>query len=268
MQPYIGITGFMNAQEVEVTLKKFKEVKAKFNLKQLLMVGVLASKGTLYGKKGKFSNRYPTIDEIHGIFPADPDALNLIHYAAKADEPLFPQLMALTEIAGPNFNGFQLNMAWPDVLEIEVYKRRYPDKQIVIAINNQALDIIRGNEKGSHVRLFERLLFYYDKIADYVLLDLSGGKGIMIDAGKIMKYCEAIVDFTDYIRKDTEREIGLVVAGGLGTQSMNLIKPFSEKFPDLSIDTEGKLRDGDDNLNLDFSQQYLEKAGLILSNQK
>jgi hypothetical protein len=54
--------------------------------------------------------------------------------------------------------------------------------------------------------------------------------------------------------------IGLGVAGGLGPDSLNLVEPLIAKFPNLSIDAEGRLRNNQNDLDLKAMSDYLAKA--------
>lgn len=100
--PYIGITGFMSSDEVRLILDTFIKsrpwVRNSFGQTvfrgkndRILMVGVLASMKTLYGKTNKWPNRYPKIEDIKNIFLCNSKhLLNLIHYGTKHAETLYP----------------------------------------------------------------------------------------------------------------------------------------------------------------------------------
>ncbi len=251
MRPYIGITGFMSRDEVKWAWDAFKNTRLVPDY--MLMVGVLASLKTLYGHTNKWPNRYPAVENISGIFIQDPGMLNLVHYNSKNTDMLFVQLMALTELIGSElFNGFQLNIAWPDELELLSYKSHYPDKKIVLQIGSGAFKEIENSPK----KLVERLGLYAGLI-DYILLDMSGGKGKPLDTEILKEYLRAIkVSFAGI-------DIGLGVAGGLGPDTMHLVNPLSEEFSDLGIDAEGKLRNENDHLDMGFVEGYIRKAAEI-----
>jgi len=54
--------------------------------------------------------------------------------------------------------------------------------------------------------------------------------------------------------------MGLGVAGGLSPTTLDLVRPLTNEFPDLSIDAEGRLRTPEDHLDLAVSSEYLRKA--------
>ncbi len=207
MRPYIGITGFMSQYEVILARNAF--LKERQNPDYLLMVGVLASLKTLYGHTNKRPNRYPILKDVRQIFIHDPgilNMLNLIHYNSKNTELLFTQLMAITESMGKQlFHGFQLNIAWPDELELLSYKSHYPDKKIVLQIGSGAFEEIENSPE----KLVERLGLYAGLI-DYILLDMSGGKGKPLNTEILKEYLRAIK--VSFARMD----IGLGVAEVLG----------------------------------------------------
>ena len=86
----------------------------------------------------------------------------------------------------------------------------------------------------------------------YILVDPSGGYGKLFATDQAREYLSALSDLA--------LPIGLVLAGGLGDQTIELIRPLVKDFPDLSIDAEGRLRDHQDNLSLPVVQDYLTKA--------
>lgn len=66
----------------------------------------------------------------------------------------------------------------------------------------------------------------------------------------------------EYLRalEDMDLDIGLGVAGGLSAETLHLVEPLIEEFPDLSIDAEGRLRDESDKLDLTAAKRYAVKS--------
>ena len=241
-KPYIGITGFMSLNDAMQMLGAIS-----INTDRLVMVGVLASLKTMRGAQNKWPNRYPAMDQIAGIFPDHPLALNLIHYNTKEKDTLSDQLVAMTEFGGANMHGFQLNIAWPSLDVIAEYKKAYPTKQIVLQIGGHAFEMINDSPEQLAARVAE-----YERVAEYVLLDPSGGYGKPFDPERACDYLQAL--------KAQNLEMGLGVAGGLSPTTIDLVRSLARKFPDLSIDAEGRLRTPEDHLDLAVSSEYLRKA--------
>ncbi len=252
MRPYIGITGFMSRNEVKWAWDAFEKTRLSPDYK--LMVGVLASLKTLYGHANKWPNRYPAVKDISGIFIQDATMLNLVHYNSKNTDMLFVQLMALTELIGVElFDGFQLNIAWPNELEILAYKAHYPGKKIVLQVGGDDFETIENSPE----KLVERLMVYDVGLIDYVLLDTSGGKGKTLDPEKLKDYLAAIDKESDF------HDMGVGVAGGLSWDTMHLLKPLLKQIPYLSIDAEGKLRNENDHLDMSLVEGYVRKAAEV-----
>lgn len=250
MKPYIGITGFMSREEVDFVLSKMPE-----NSDRLLMVGVLASSKTLVGKKNRWPNRYPEMDEIAEIFIYHPLALNLIHYNTREPETLSDQLSKMTILVGVNLQGFQLNIAWPSPREIALYRKKYHHKIIVLQIGSHAFEKINHSPK----KLATKVAAEYEDLVDYILLDPSGGYGKFFNPYKIRAYLEAL--------REKDLHIGLGIAGGLGPKTLDLLELLITDFSDLSIDAEGKLRDENDNLDLEKAGKYLQGSFEIFSSK-
>lgn len=249
-KPYIGITGFMSLGDALYVLGVVPT-----NASRLVMIGVLASQKTMRGIQNKWPNRYPTMDKIASIFPDHPQALNLIHYNTKEKDTLGDQLVAMTEFGGVNMHGFQLNIAWPSSDVLAEYKKACPAKQIVLQVGGHALEMVNHSPEQLAARVSE-----YDGIADYVLLDPSGGQGKPFDPERACEYLLAI--------KAQNLGMGLGVAGGLSPTTLKLIKPLVNKFPDLSIDAEGRLRTQEDHLDLNLSREYLCEAFLMFGDRQ
>ena len=248
MKSYIGITGFMNQQEITSILNLMPESSNK-----LLMVGVLASLKTMRNLPNKWSNRYPKIGDIMNIFPEHPLALNLLHYNTKEPDTLYKQLVEITELGIENLHGFQLNIPWPDPDELNKYCSLYPDMQIVLQIGSQAFQAVENSPDCLATYVPE-----YRGIVEYILLDPSSGTGTLLDTEEIRGYLEVL--------SEERLGMGIGIAGGLSSTTLNLIEPLLEEFPRLSIDAEGRLRDQNDSLNLSLTKEYLQKALKIFAN--
>ena len=244
---YIGITGFMSLSDA---LHVMDTVPNKAD--RLVMVGVLASLKTLRGIQNSRPNRYPTIDKIAGIFPSHPQALNLIHYNTKEKDTLGDQLVAMTKFGGANMHGFQLNIAWPSLDVLAKYRKAYPAKQIVLQVGGHAFEMVNHSPEQLAPRVEQ-----YEQVAEYVLLDLSGGQGKPFDPDRIRDYLLAL--------RTHNIKMGLGVAGGLSPLTLNLVEPLAKEFPNLSIDAEGRLRTQEDHLDLTVSNEYLRKAFVMLN---
>ena len=135
-------------------------------------------------EKNKWPNRYPDPDKVAGIFPDHPLALNLVHYNTKTPEYLFDEMVAVTQIAGPNFHGFQLNIAWPDPEALKRYRNYFHKVKIVLQVGQRAfLSVAESPEK-----LALKVKSEYTGLVDYVLLDPSGGLGKFFDPIYIAPY--------------------------------------------------------------------------------
>ncbi len=245
-QPYVGITGFTSRNEVESVLDSMPR-----DSNRLLMVGVLASlKATLRGLKNKWPNRYPERKHISEIFVRDRRTLNLIHYSTKEPESLTEQLVEMTKLGGQNFEGFQLNIAWPSRDAILAYHKVCGGKFIVLQIGGKAFKA--SNTKDYSPKELAEKISWYEHVVDYVLLDPSGGLGIPFDTERARTYLNAI--------RERGTDLGLGVAGGLSPTTLDLVQPLLSDFPDLNWDAEGKLRDEQDNLVLKTSVEYVQKS--------
>ena len=246
--PYIGVTGFMSRAEVNEALTMVPR-----GAMRRLMVGVLMSDKSLVRQQSN-PNRYPKKEAVEDIFVDDPRALNLVHYNTHHPETLCTQLKEITELAGPYLDGFQLNMAWPRIAQLEDYKAAYPEKFILLQIGSRAMAQVESMND------FELSVGAYLALIDAVLIDSSGGRGEPLNPEKMADYLWTIQHFP----------IGLGVAGGLGPRTLHLIDPLVRDFRDrLSIDAEGQLRTPkpEDALCLSAMKSYLAGSFLILKNR-
>lgn len=245
---YIGVTGFMTPQEVRAGLRAFNGISGR-----KIMVGVLVSSKTLRGEDNKWPARYPKLDRIGEIFQREEKALNLVHYHTDDPRKLCMQLLYVVESAGPHLHGFQLNVAWPDVGELEKFHLATSGKyRLVLQVGGGAMEKVENNPS----KLADMIGGYANlRLVDDVLIDPSGGKGQPFDSEKARSFLREI--------KRRNFEVNLGVAGGLGPNSMKHIQPLLDEFPDLNIDAEGRLRDAaTDDLDVISMTTYLVDAQL------
>lgn len=248
--PYIGITDFMNFQQVQQMLEIFNFYISK-DSKIKLHVGVMMSRKTLLGLETKWSKAFPPKESIAEIFSSD-KVYNCLHYADYDNDPDFAEHLAFAlSYGGKNLNAIQLDMVWPDprMLKkaLEIYGR---DIEVVLQVGKDAIEDADNNPIE-----VTRRLESYEGIIHRVLLDKSMGRGLGMDA-------QALIPFASEI-KNRFSDLGIVVAGGLGPYSMHLAEPFIEKFPDASIDAQGKLRvsgNALDPIDWGMAGEYLVRA--------
>lgn len=174
------------------------------------------------------------------------------HYDSKeTKEALLVQFERLVDLGGSNFDGIQLNIAWPDPRSLERFRRLYSGMykqfQLILQINSKAF-----KEVSSPKKIASKIKNEYLGLADYVLLDLSGGYGKLLNP-------IALEPFVEKIQEEIPG-LGIVLAGGLSSETLNLVEPLVRKYPFLSIDAEGRLRDKNDNLDMEMAKKYLRGA--------
>ena len=235
--PYIGITGFNTADEITAVLATLPP-----NPSRLLMCGVLLSNALLSGRPSGAPERCPAPDSIGGIFSNDPRCLNLVHYRPRAGANLANVLAHANEVGGGNCHGVQINatrgVPWPDPEALVEYRRRCSPNRIVLQVGREAMASV--NHEPSEVA---RRCARYSGIVTDVLVDASEGLGRPLDAVVSARHLDAIALAAP--------GLGLVVAGGLSAENIApLLSPLLPKWSNVSIDAEGRLRDGDDCLDV------------------
>ncbi|MCY3690820.1 MAG: hypothetical protein OXI54_14455 [Chloroflexota bacterium] len=252
MTPYIGITGFTSPAEVAAVLASLPDAPDR-----LLMCGVLLSNARLSGESSDAPNRCPATEFIAGIFSDDPRCLNLIHYRPRPGVNLADALTRATQVGGPDCHGVQINatrgVPWPDPAALVEYRERSQPQRIVLQAGREAMASVDGDP----ARLAQRCAEYVGIVTD-VLVDASEGLGLPLDADRSARYLDALADAAP--------ELGLVVAGGLCADNIQeLLSPLLPRWSNVSIDAEGRLRDGDDVLDVGAAVDYLRAALNLLN---
>ena len=257
-RPYTGIAGFTTAEEVRSVAADAPTIACygtpHFGRRRLA-IGVLVSWETLNGEAPRrFPERYPAVGKVRGILDAAAEpyhhraewqgedegttfdlkarCLRLIHYSSK--EPnLLSQLDRLCEIAGSNLDGFQFNMAWPPEDDLKSWTMDHPTMRIILQVNGKMFSNVSRKPQLLVDEIAKR---YLPHGPTDILFDMSGGAGQKID----LVETEAAVDA---LHSAFGGQLGIGLAGGFDWQSVADLKPFFEKWPDLSIDAEARVRD-------------------------
>lgn len=229
----VGVTGFMARDEVLAALDALPEGLT-------LMVGVLASAKSLRGERNKWWRRYPRAEDIADIFVDDPRCLNLVHFAPGEMGANAGVVERISALGGPRCDGIQFNGVWPTLMGAAVprtvilqYKPGLSDPEATAAL------VRAFGVKKTHV-----------------LIDASGGRGEGLNLSMAERQIVAL--------RAQEPQMQIGIAGGLCAETLHaasvLIQPYG-----LSIDAEGRLRDGDEGgvLNLDKVRAYLKAASEI-----
>jgi hypothetical protein len=258
MDPYIGITDFMNRRQVEAILKVFNAHLAKESNRKL-GVGVMMFRRMLYGLESKWAGITPRNDEIAGIFSFDVSdgVYNCLHYAdySRVDFELWKALYKGVNCGGIGIHALQLDMVWP--APEEIFKAVHASRkqiEVILQIGKKSFE-----EVGNNPRHLVDKLADYEQVIHRVLLDRSMGRGIGLEADFLLPFARAI-------RKNFPG-LGLVFAGGLGPETMHLVRPLLEEFPEASFDAEAQLHmHGDilDSMDWIRAEEYLiESLGLF-----
>lgn len=253
-KPYISITGIMSIDEARALAGKMQELKDRFGDHHDLFLGLLVSRKTLAGEKNRWPERFPHIDHLSSLVTEAPGVYSLVHW--NTDEPwrLAGPIVGISHMA-KNIHGFQLNMAWPSIESLAIYRVFDPKAKIILQVGVKAMEML-GN---SPLRVAS-VLSEYESFVDYALYDPSGGKGTPFDITEMYRYIDAAY------QQGVHESTGIGFAGGLGPDT---VEPMCEfligRYPGLSIDAEGKLRDENDHLDLEKASTYLENAYRMFS---
>lgn len=244
-KPYIGVTGFVDQREVNRAVDLFP-VRGD-TIDRLLMVGVLVSSKTLAGKTNKYPVRYPAVGSVVLVFPdTTAPTLNLIHFSSDNPRTLMRDLDTLVALGGSSLHGFQLNIAWPSVRDIKMFRAAFPALRLVLQIGGAALAAVEHSPTRLCIRLSP-----YEGLIDDVLIDASGGRGISFAESEVRPYIQVLTEKTRF---------GLGVAGGLCHKTVGKLASLLRDYPQLSLDAESCLRNQDDTLNEEYMLGYLRHA--------
>ncbi len=259
-KPYVGITGPINRHEVESICREFSDAGYSMESPHIPMLGFLVSYKTLNGQSTK-NRRYSPVNGIPELLRAtDGKVLTMIHYNTKEMETLYEQVSKIFNgIYDSNLcHAIQMNIVWPDAIQVKKIKDRFPNLSIVFQASHNAM------ADKSPKDIVDRLQSYGSSL-NYVLIDPSGGRGLEFDL-------ESSLAVYSELREQLPR-LTVGFAGGFTGENVAIrLKNIIERTGDerFCIDAEGGLRDkitseyGDDLLNIAKVKAYLKSASSVI----
>ncbi len=231
MQRYVGVTGVTRPQEVSAIRRILDALDWPPDVKY--MNGVLASRKTFGGMRPDNPAQYRPLCKLPGLFCSDPRFINVVHFNSR--EPrLARDLRRLAGLSG-KIDAIQLNIAWPDKLELAAFQQ-WLDRQdrnlgIILQISAAAYAAI-----GRCPSTLQECVRSYTFVRNLsVLVDPSGGLGLRFDARQVASALEAVAGLG----------VGVGVAGGLDARDVARRLPeLVQAFPSLSWDAQTQLRVG------------------------
>lgn len=246
---YVGVAGITSRAQADAVLAAIPP-----GFPRQVAIGVLASAKTLAG--GVCNPRSPAPGTISEVFPDDPRALNLVHYFTRTTgDGLKEELCRAMAIGGINCHGLQLNIAWPDLDELQMFVAAYPAAwcpRVVLQLGPAALEAVDWNMHALVDRLRE---YVVERAISDVLLDVSAGTGRDFNDAKLISIVRALP-----ILRAAYPDLGIVIAGGLSPRRL----PDRALLRNVSIDVESGVRT-DDALDDDKVRAFLGSVGVLLA---
>jgi phosphoribosylanthranilate isomerase len=256
--PYVGITGPVTVDEVRQVGQAFKTAGFTKNGRHIPMIGILVSYKTLMRQPTE-NRRYPRYEEVPGLIEAATEfGMPMIHYNSREPVTLIQQLEEILRDCEGLCKSIQLNIAWPKKETLTKVREMSKNTDFVIQLSHGAMSGLTPQDIAKRVGDYEHL-------ADYVLIDPSGGRGKEFNLENSLAIYEALR------QKAPNSQIGF--AGGFtGENVRERVRTLREKLgtKDFCIDAEGGLRDklsdkpADDVLNMSKLRSYLQEAALAL----
>jgi len=231
--PYTSITNFTSREQVDRMREAFLLAYAELNkeeLKRKFGVGVMMSFTTLNGVPSIWHDIFPKEEQYPSIFSGASEVEFLVlHYADFKNRAVEENLLKIPKICGPALHAIQLDMTWPEATALAKFREHYPEIKIILQVGKVALELAEHKVAEVVTRLGS-----YGEALDGVLLDQSMGHGDPLKSEMHLPY----------LREISARlpNLSLVIAGGLGPTTMELVWPILSEFPDVSFDAEGKVK--------------------------
>lgn len=258
MKPYIGITGFKTAQEVKALNSAFERT-AEINYTP--MYGFISSTKRMKSPNEQGSES-PALGELAALLEEVPEnALPALHYFTEQKNTVAAEVECVRRNYDPKLKlkAVQLNLTWPDPKQVELI--RMMGLEVILQLPRTATEGKTAGEIAARAK-------EYNGLANYILVDPSGGLGIDFEPRRAAEIMHAV-------SKEIDAAVG--VAGGLSPENVfervvtmrDLLKnefsidATSKLMTGFCIDAQGKLRRKNDSVNeldIEKAEKYVRNA--------
>ncbi len=250
--PYIGITGFTEHAQVRRMQAAFVAAGGP-GLGFRLGVGVMTGRRLRTGEWTSFRAVWPNPTAIPKIFaplpgersddPARP--FRVLHYVdydndGVARRDLVRHLTGAIRDASPGIDALQLDMVWPDPEVLAEVRKAHPEVPLILHVSRLAMERLRVREDmaecGDDLARLLHALDQYQPIPSNlaaVLLDRGECRNRPLDD-------YALADEARFLREHVP-ELGIVVGGALGPDTIEILNPFFRRHPGLQVASERPL---------------------------
>ena len=240
---YVGVSGITTPEQAQAILDMWPGSAPP----QSLMLGVLTSEKVQRG--GERNPRSPAPEDIHRIWPADPRALNLVHYFTKDSSTLAEQILRVVGHPCDLCDGVQINVPWPPPEQIVEFLKWAPKLiRVVLQVGPKML------ADYHHTVVAELIEREYRGLITDVLIDVSAGNGVSIDPAWAREIVEAF--------RAWNPDLGIGIAGRLCAMTLHGVADLVREYG-LSTDTETAVRNDRDEFDLNAARAYLQVAAEI-----
>lgn len=227
------------------------------------------SKKTMLGLPSRWAKVFPANNVVHEIFLRRGIAYNCLHYAdyGSPDPEFAKNLLRAMRHSGKYLDAVQLDIPWPDpqgIADAIQAVKRFPE--VILQVGQQAFEEI-DNDPDLLIRKLNSYTLNSSKgptsVIHRVLLDRSMGEGKPLDPQDLLRFMRVI--------REKRPDLGLVVAGGIGPKTLNLLDPILAEFPDVSTDSQGAMTEkgsGSDALSMNIVLPFLDQIYKKLTETK
>ncbi|MBI4451283.1 hypothetical protein HY642_04880 [Candidatus Woesearchaeota archaeon] len=260
-RPYIGVTGLKTVEEVQQLsdicfraglFGSAYNHQTWYGIPHVPMFGFLcSSKRLVHPSEG--GTQSPPLQDLMTLTRMTPTgAIPMVHYHSPDKDRLASDVKQIFD--GPfqiyrSCKALQVNMDWPPPAEIESIRKAFPEMQVVLQLPRRATEGMQPVDIAKRVK-------EYEDLAQYALIDPSGGKGKEFDVGDCRSVLEALLLGT----------AGFVfgTAGGLdGKNVRERVLPIANTVDSayFCIDAQGKLRTANkESLDMTLAKEYIFNA--------
>ncbi|NTW89996.1 MAG: hypothetical protein HGB37_03775 [Candidatus Moranbacteria bacterium] len=216
---------------------------------QIVIIESMVCHETLLGKASEYPKRFVSLSELRTLLGRHPNVLNLVRYSTSERSSVDSQLRRIIELCGPGIDGFQLELAWPDIEQLRRFLAMFP-KKLVLKIGRQAYEDV-GRSK---IRLSSRLLRYHGLIQD-IQLNLTEGSEDQFDPDQTL----------DLLKTLHVLPFGVGISGRLSdsTDSRDLERVL-RLYPGVNISALRDLRSEADDFLPEKAGHFLDRLFRII----